>query len=76
MKNIKSLPQEFQNIFAQLKAEQDAENAIDGTQTKASKEDIREERNLFDADVEKVDENDENEIDMTFVSPSMLAAFK
>ena len=73
MKNIKSLPQEFQNIFAQLKAEQDAENAIDGTQTKASKEDIQEERNLFDADVEKVDEN---EIDMTFVSPSMRAVFK
>jgi hypothetical protein len=76
MKNIKSLPQEFQNIFAQLKAEQDAENAIDGTQAKASKEDIREERNLFNADVEKVDENDENEIDMAFVSPSMRAVFK
>ena len=75
MKNISSLPQEFQNIFAQLKAEQDAENAIDGTQTKASKEDIQDEKNLLDAEIETADENDENEIDMDAVSPAMLAMF-
>jgi len=78
MKNIKSLPQEFQNIFAQLKAEQDAENAIDGTQTKASKEDIQDEVVLLktDVDVDPIDEDDEEQVDMTAVSPAMLAMFK
>ena len=75
MKNIADLPQEFQNIFAQLKAEQDAEQAINGTQTQASKEDIQDEKNLLDAEIETADENDENEIDMGAVSPAMLAMF-
>jgi len=75
MKNIADLPQEFQNIFAELKAEQDAEQAIDGTQTQASKEDIQDEKNLLDAEIETADENDENEIDMGAVSPAMLAMF-
>ena len=76
MKNISSLPLALQSLFAELKAEQDAEQAIDGSQTQVSKEDIQDERNLFDAEIETADENDENEIDMTFVSPSMRAVFK
>ena len=75
MKNISSLPQEFQNIFAELKAEQDAEQAIDGTQTQASKEDIQDEKNLLDAEIETADENDEEQVDMGAVSPAMLAMF-
>jgi hypothetical protein len=75
MKNISSLPQEFQNIFAELKAEQDAEQAIDGTQTQASKEDIQDEKNLLDAEIETADENDEEQVDMDAVSPAMLAMF-
>ena len=75
MKNISSLPQEFQNIFAELKAEQDADQAIDGTQTQVSKEDIQDEKNLLDAEIEKADENDEEQVDMGAVSPAMLAIF-
>ncbi len=78
MKNISSLPQEFQNIFAQLKAEQDSEQAIDGTQTQASKEDILDEVVLLktEVDVDPIDEDDEEQIDMDAVSPAMLAMFK
>jgi len=75
MKNIADLPQEFQNIFAQLKAEQDAEQGIDGTQTQVSKEDIQDEKNLLDAEIETADENDEEQVDMGAVSPAMLAMF-
>ena len=75
MKNISSLPIALQSLFAELKAEQDAEQAIDGTQTQASKEDIQDEKNLLDAEIETADENDENEIDMGAVSPAMLAMF-
>ena len=50
MKNIADLPQEFQNIFAQLKAEQE----VDGTVLAATEDDIRDEAELlgtdFDAD--------------------------
>jgi len=78
MKNIADLPQEFQNIFAQLKAEQDAEQGIDGTQTEASKEDILDEVVLLktEVDVDPIDEDDEEQIDMDAVSPAMLAMFK
>lgn len=77
MKNIADLPQEFQNLFAELKAEQDIHEAIDGTQTKASKEDILDEVVLLktDVDVDPIDEDDEEQIDMTAVSPAMLAMF-
>jgi len=78
MKNIADLPQEFQNIFAQLKAEQDAEEAIDGTQTQATSEDIMDEVELLktDVDVDPIDEDDEEQADLSFVSPAMLAVFK
>ena len=78
MKNIADLPQEFQNIFAQLKAEQDAEQEIDGTQTQASSEDILDEVELLrtDVDVDPIDEDDEEQIDLSAVSPAMLAIFK
>ena len=78
MKNIADLPQEFQNLFAELKAEQDIHEAIDGTQTQASKEDILDEVVLLktDVDVDPIDEDDEEQVDMTAVSPAMLAMFK
>ena len=78
MKNIADLPQEFQNIFAQLKAEQDAEQAIDGTQLAATEDDILDETELLgtDVDADPVDEDDEEQVDMGAVSPAMLAVFK
>ena len=78
MKNIADLPQEFQNIFAQLKAEQDAEKAIDGTQLAATEDDILDETELLgtDVDADPIDEDDEEQVDMGAVSPAMLAVFK
>ena len=78
MKNIADLPQEFQNIFAQLKAEQDAEKAIDGTQLATTEDDILDETELLgtDVDADPVDEDDEEQVDMGAVSPAMLAIFK
>ena len=73
MKNIADLPQEFQNIFAQLKAEQE----VDGTVIAATEDDIRDEAELLgtDFDADPVDENDEEQVDMDAVSPAMLAIF-
>jgi hypothetical protein len=78
MKNISNLPQEFQNLFAELKAEQDAEQAIDGTQTEASKEDVLDEVVLLKTgvDIDPVDEDDENQIDMGSMSLAMKEMFK
>jgi len=78
MKNIADLPQEFQNLFAELKAEKDIQEGIDGTQTQASKEDILDEVVLLktEVDVDPIDEDDEEQIDMDAVSPAMLAMFK
>jgi len=73
MKNIADLPQEFQNIFAQLKAEQE----VDGTVIATTEDDIRDEAELLgtDFDADPVDENDEEQVDMDAVSPAMLAIF-
>ena len=73
MKNIADLPQEFQNIFAQLKAEQE----VDGTVLAATEDDIRDEAELLgtDFDADPVDENDEEQVDMDAVSSAMLAIF-
>ena len=73
MKNIADLPQEFQNIFAQLKAEQE----VDGTVLAATEDDIRDEAELLgtDFDADPIDENDEEQVDMDAVSPTMLAIF-
>jgi hypothetical protein len=81
MKKISDLPQEFQNLFAQLQAEQTVEqavDAVDGTQTKATSEDIMDEfvRIETEVDADPIDENDEEQIDMTAVSPAMLAVFE
>jgi hypothetical protein len=78
MKKISSLPSSFQSLFAELKAEQDAENAVDGTQTKPSHEDIFDEAVLLNTEVDPdaIDENDEEQIDLSAVSPAMLAMFK
>jgi len=78
MKNISDLPQEFQNLFAELKAEKDIQEGIDGTQTQATSEDIMDEVVLLktDVDVDPIDEDDEEQIDMDAVSPAMLAIFK
>ena len=80
MKNIADLPQDLQALFAELKAEQTAEqvvDAVDGTQTKATSEDIMDEfvRIETEVDADPIDENDEEQIDMTAVSPAMLAVF-
>ena len=76
MKNIADLPQEFQNLFAELKAEQSID-AIDGTQTKATSEDIMDEfvRIETKVDADPIDEDDEEQIDMDCVSTEMLAMF-
>ena len=73
MKNIADLPQEFQNIFAQLKAEQE----VDGTVLAATEDDIRDEAELLgtDFDADPVDENDEEQVNMDAISPAMLAIF-
>ena len=73
MKNIADLPQEFQNIFAQLKAEQE----VDGTVIATTEDDIRDEAELLgtDFDADPIDENDEEQVDMDAVSPAMLAIF-
>ena len=73
MKNIADLPQEFQNIFAQLKAEQE----VDGTVIATTEDDIRDEAELLgtDFDADPIDENDEEQVDMDAVSPAMLAMF-
>lgn len=78
MKSISKLPLALQSLFAELKAEQDVQEGIDGTQTQASKEDILDEVVLLktDVDVDPIDENDEEQIDMDAVSPAMLAMFK
>tara|TARA_R110000824_G_scaffold57818_3_gene157039 strand:- start:1028 stop:1264 length:237 start_codon:yes stop_codon:yes gene_type:complete len=77
MRNISQLPLALQSLFAELKAEQDVQEGIDGTQTKASKEDILDEVQLLntDVDVDPIDEDDEEQVDMTAVSPAMLAMF-
>ena len=78
MKSISKLPLALQSLFAELKAEQDVQEGIDGTQTQASKENILDEVVLLktDVDVDPIDENDEEQIDMDAVSPAMLAMFK
>ena len=78
MKKISSHPSPFQSLFAELKAEQDAENGIDGTQTKPSHEDIFDEAVLLntEGDPDAIDENDEEQIDLSAVSPAMKKMFE
>ena len=77
MKKITDLPVELQALFAELKAEKEMEELIDCSQLATTEEDILDEAELLniDVDADPVDENDEEQIDMEVVSPSMLAAF-
>ena len=79
-KAISNLPLALQSLFAELQAEQTVEqvlDAVDGTQTKATSEDIMDEfvRIETEVDADPIDEDDEEQIDMTAVSPAMLAVF-
>ena len=76
-KPINQLPLALQQLFAQLRSEQ-AVDAVDGTQTKATSEDIMDEFVRIDTEVDAdpIDEDDEEQIDMTAVSPAMLAVFQ
>jgi hypothetical protein len=79
MKSIKDLPQEFQNIFAEIKAEQEAEQSIDGSQIDVTDEDIKDEVELLKTKVtgEDVEEDGEGEeVDMEFTSQELRAIFK
>ena len=77
MKKITDLPVELQALFAELKAEKEMEELIDCSQLATTEEDILDEAELLntDVDTDPVDENDEEQIDMEVISPSMLAAF-
>lgn len=77
MKKITDLPVELQALFAELKAEKEMEELIDCSQLATTEEDILDEAELLntDVDADPVDENDEEQIDMEVVSPSMLSVF-
>ena len=80
MKSISKLPLALQSLFAELQAEQAVEqavDAVDGTQTKATSEDIMDEfvRIETEVDADPIDEDDEEQIDMNCVSPAMLEMF-
>jgi hypothetical protein len=69
----------FKELFEELKAEKLAEDLVleYGTQH-ASKEDIKQEfvsLEAVESDKDDIDENDENVVDMDFVSESMREAF-
>ena len=80
-KQIKDLPLAFQSLFAELKAEKDAE---EGSATdyviQPTKKDVQEEYEQLDTVLEDeneadYDEYDENTYDMNAVSPYMRDAF-
>ena len=77
MKKITDLPVELQALFAELKAEKEMEELIDCSQLATTEDDILDEAELLntDVDADPVDENDEEQIDMEVVSPSMLSVF-
>ena len=68
-----------QSFFDELKAELEAERIIteNGLIT-TSKEDVEDEYNQLHTkkDEDEVDETDENEIDMSILSPTMRAVYK
>jgi hypothetical protein len=79
-KSISQLPLALQSLFAELHAEQAVEqvlDAVDGTQTKATSEDIMDEfvRIETEVDADPIDEDDEEQIDMDCVSVEMLEMF-
>ena len=80
-KAISNLPLALQALFVELQAEQAIEqavDAVDGTQTKATSEDIMDEfvRIETEVDADPIDEDDEEQIDMDCVSVEMLEMFR
>ena len=77
-KPISELPVELQALFAELKAEKEMEELIDCSQLATTEDDILDEAGLLNTDIDSdpVDEDDEEQIEMDLVSPSMLAMFK
>ena len=76
-KPISELPVELQALFAELKAEKEMEDLIDCSQLATTEDDILDEAGLLntDVDTDPVDEDDEEQVDMQVVSPSMLSVF-
>ena len=68
-----------QSFFDELKAELEAERIItENGLIATSKEDVEDEYNQLHTkkDEDEVDETDENEIDMSILSPTMRAVYK
>lgn len=82
MKKLSEALQELgldQSFFDELKAELEAERIItENGLIATSKEDVEDEYNQLHTknDEDEVDETDENEIDMSVLSPTMRAVYK
>ena len=82
MKKLSEALQELgldQSFFDELKAELEAERIVtENGLIATSKEDIEDEYNQLNTkkDEDEVDETDENEIDMSILSPTMRALYK
>ena len=82
MKKLSEALQELgldQSFFDELKAELEAERIItENGLIATSKEDVEDEYNQLHTkkDEDEVDETDENEIDMSVLSPTMRALYK
>ena len=82
MKKLSEALQELgldQSFFDELKAELEAERIVtENGLIATSKEDIEDEYNQLHTkkDEDEVDETDENEIDMSILSPTMRAVYK
>jgi len=80
-KQIKDLPLEYQQLFAELKAEKDAvEASASHYVVEPTKEDVDEEYEQLDSvleeeDEDDYDEDDENTYDMKHVSKEMRSMF-
>ena len=82
MKKLSEALQELgldQSFFDELKAELEAERIVtENGLIATSKEDVEDEYNQLHTkkDEDEVDETDENEIDMSILSPTMRAVYK
>ena len=82
MKKLSEALQELgldQSFFDELKAELEAERIVtENGLIATSKEDVEDEYNQLHTkkDEDEVDETDENEIDMSVLSPTMRAVYK
>tara|TARA_Y100000287_G_C14101188_1_gene295252 strand:- start:168 stop:437 length:270 start_codon:yes stop_codon:yes gene_type:complete len=65
-----------QKWFDELKAEQETEKIVsENGLLSSTKEDVEDELNQLDVTFESADENDESEVDMNELSPSMKNVF-